>query len=309
MRRAAPEEPFDRLFRTLRGRDDDPAYGPLLQAAARAGDPRALFSLGTWTVSGRRALGIRRDRERAGALVLAGARHFCVAALWAADWYERGHVLPKDAALAVVWYRRAARRGSIEARYQLYRCYTYGLGVAADPAVAARYRTAALRLGYDEATDRAGQRYPEPYDRALLRRADGHQDAAYRQLVERGAAAGDGRAQHQLALWLAAGHRALRVAADPARARVLLAAAARHVGAAARDLGTWHERGHLVRRAPTLAVAWYRRAARLGSVAARRDLARCYADGVGVAVDRRRAERYLAEAADLSGDGAPPTGA
>lgn len=305
MRREAPEEPFDRLFRTNRGADDAPAYGRLLHAAARAGDPRALFSLGTWTVSGSRALGIRRDRDRAGALVLAGARHFCVAALWAGDWYERGHVLPEDATLAVTWYRRAARLGSIMARHELFRCYSYGIGVAADPAVAARFANAADRLGYEEVADRPtiSATYPEPYDRALLRWHDGHRDAECRQLVERGAAAGDGRAQHQLGLWLAAGHRGLGVGADPARARTLLTAAARHVGAAARDLGTWCERGHLVPRDPTQAVAWYRRAARLGSVAARRDLARCYADGLGVAVDRRRAERYLTEVADLDGKG------
>lgn len=174
MRREAPEEPFE--FHCFA-----PTAEPMtpLRTAGCYTPQRAPADPGrrrTWTVSGSRALGIRRDCDRAGALVLAGARHFCVAALWAGDWYERGHVLPKDATLAVAWYRRAARLGSIVARHELFRCYSYGIGVAADPAVAARFANAADRLGYEEAADRPtiSATYPEPYDRALLRWHDGH---------------------------------------------------------------------------------------------------------------------------------------
>lgn len=286
-------EPFDRFFASWRR---DRLDGGALRASALAGDPRGLFSVGTWSVSGSRKAGIPRDRERAGALVLAGAQHFCLAALCAGVWHELGRVFAKDLAAAVSYYRRAARLGAIGGYVELGRCYWWGIGVDANRARADRYFDRAADLGYDD--DDGG---PEPFDRVHVA-PGGRYSAEQQRLIERGAAAGDGRAQLLVAQWLVAGSGSRRGSADTRRAVELLTAAARHVGGAAYELGAWYERGHLVRRSSARAVVWYRRAVRLGSVAGRRALARCYTDGVGVVASPRAAARWLAEVARIDAE-------
>jgi TPR repeat protein len=55
---------------------------------------------------------------------------------------------------AVDWFRRAADRGLPEAMLNLATLYEQGAGIAADPALAHRFYSAAVEAGFEEARPR-----------------------------------------------------------------------------------------------------------------------------------------------------------
>ncbi len=56
----------------------------------------------------------------------------CVSMLYVADCYSDGSDVEIDERLAAFWYRKAAKRGVVDAMYELARCYSVGTGVPQD---------------------------------------------------------------------------------------------------------------------------------------------------------------------------------
>ena len=65
--------------------------------------------------------------------------------------YEEGEGVPKDAAKAAVWYRKAAEQGLAASQLQLGRLYYLGEGVPKDAAKAAAWLRKAAEQGLAEA--------------------------------------------------------------------------------------------------------------------------------------------------------------
>ncbi len=62
--------------------------------------------------------------------------------------------MPKDAAQAAAWYRRAANQGDADAQYSLGRLYENGTGVPKDTAQAAAWYRKAADQGHADAKQR-----------------------------------------------------------------------------------------------------------------------------------------------------------
>ena len=62
--------------------------------------------------------------------------------------------MQQDYAQALAWYRKSAHKGVPEALYSLGGLYEKGLGVAADPRLAAKWWGKAAALGYEPARKR-----------------------------------------------------------------------------------------------------------------------------------------------------------
>jgi len=65
--------------------------------------------------------------------------------------YSTGQGVPKDAAKAVHWYRKAAEQGSASAQSNLGNVYEYGLGVLKDVVLAHMWFNIASANGAQEA--------------------------------------------------------------------------------------------------------------------------------------------------------------
>ena len=67
--------------------------------------------------------------------------------------------MPKDYAAAVAWWRQAARRGDVEAEYNMGHAYANGIGVLKDYKVAAQWWQKAANKGYAPAMTKLGFLY------------------------------------------------------------------------------------------------------------------------------------------------------
>lgn len=144
-------EPFDEAVRVLYGRRTDwKKYRALIEAASAAGDARAQYAMATWHLHGHDEMGIRRRPKEALPLLVKAARHVGLAALDLAFAYEMGRLVPRDERAALGWYRRAARLGCVQARFEIGRCLHWGIGTPRNEAAARRHSAIAARLGYVE---------------------------------------------------------------------------------------------------------------------------------------------------------------
>ncbi|MBL8720254.1 MAG: sel1 repeat family protein [Myxococcales bacterium] len=104
---------------------------PLLVRAARLGDPRAVYALGTWYLHGKRPV-VERDLPRGTRMLLRAARAGVPDAQYDIGVsYSRGVGVRESASEAAAWFRKAARNGDVRAQVALARCYDDGDGVRA----------------------------------------------------------------------------------------------------------------------------------------------------------------------------------
>jgi localization factor PodJL len=120
--------------------------GPLpLREAAEAGDPKALFEIGSRYAEGR---GSKADMktaakwyEKAADLGLAPAQYRI------GNFYEKGLGIDRDIAKAKTWYQMAAEQGNASAMHNLAVLYAMGADGTADNESAARWFQNAAELG------------------------------------------------------------------------------------------------------------------------------------------------------------------
>lgn len=143
-------EPFDDAMHVrYRGHVDWTRYRRLIETAHAAGDARATYAMATWYLRGYREVGVKRQPKRAVPLLVIAARRFALAALELAFAYETGRwVGRRDPEAALRLYRKAVRLGSVRARYEVGRCYWWGIGTKKNERTATRFLRDAERLGY-----------------------------------------------------------------------------------------------------------------------------------------------------------------
>ena len=120
--------------------------GPLpLREAAEAGDPKALFEVGSRYAEGR---GTKADMkaaakwyEKSAELGLAPAQYRI------GNFYEKGLGVDRDIAKAKTWYQMAAEQGNASAMHNLAVLFAMGADGAADNDSAARWFQKAAELG------------------------------------------------------------------------------------------------------------------------------------------------------------------
>jgi len=152
-----------------------------------------------------------------------------------------------------------------------------------------------------QSATRPAKAYIEPFDAAMMEvyRA-APRWRVYRRLVEKAAKAGDDRAAYAMATWYLHGHEQVGVRKNFRSARRWLERGARSMALAMLDLASANERGVLgLPEDAGAAYALYVRAAEFGSVCARHEVGRCLFYGIGVAQNRRVAERWFDKAAAL----------
>jgi localization factor PodJL len=116
-----------------------------LREAAEAGDPKALFEIGSRYAEGR---GTKADMktaakwyEKAADLSLAPAQYRI------GNFYEKGLGIDRDIAKAKTWYQMAAEQGNASAMHNLAVLYAMGADGTADNESAARWFQSAAELG------------------------------------------------------------------------------------------------------------------------------------------------------------------
>jgi TPR repeat protein len=206
--------------------------------------------------------------------------------------YAEGRGLPRDAAEAMHWLRRAAEAGQSEAQWHLAMLLSASPpnSVAAeprqDPAQALDWALRAAETGHAESQALAAQ---------LLEHgpAERRHEAAdwYRRAAEGGSAAG--ALGHALGLIRGARNEQGAAAALPWLERAVMA----ELPAALHLLGTMREQGIGAPADMVSAAALQRRAAEAGLSAAQRALGRMMLLGLGVSRDPRRGEEWLRLAA------------
>jgi len=123
----------------------------LLQRAAAADHPLALYALSTWYHFG---VVVRKNRMKAVQLAARAAACGVPDAVYnLAVSHELGEGVAKDEARAFRLFCRAARRGVEGAEYEVGRCYFWGVGVKANRRAAARWFARARKQGDEAALD------------------------------------------------------------------------------------------------------------------------------------------------------------
>lgn len=170
--------------------------------------------------------------------------------LWQGVKYARGRGVPKNPALAVKYFHRAARLGNALAHLKLAKCYENGLGVAKDAAKAAKYRNNVKASPDDTSCS------------PLLRK---RREAAQ---------AGDAQAQFELGECYYFGRHV--VESSVSAVFWYTKAAEQGLPAAQFMLGVLNERGEGVKKNEAKAAKWFRKAADQGHAAAQAALGNCY---------------------------------
>jgi len=126
------------------------------QKAADAGLPEAKFNLATLYYQG---LGVARSREAALPLFTAAAQAGYADAEYMVGEYHRAGLggLPKDGALALSWFLRAARKGHSAAQLMAASIYFSGEGWRAEPQKALIWAELARINGEAQAVQLAGR--------------------------------------------------------------------------------------------------------------------------------------------------------
>lgn len=116
----APYEPFDIAMREPFRRDADwKKYRALVELGVKAGDPLALHAKATWYAHGHRELKIAPSPRRAFALLTAAAPNYNRAMYALALAYRNGKGVAWSWRQWMVWLRRAANHGVLDARLRL----------------------------------------------------------------------------------------------------------------------------------------------------------------------------------------------
>ncbi len=114
---------------------------PALRAAAKGGDPRAQFIMGSHYLE-------KRDFAKAAEWFERAARRgLAVAQYRLGTLYERGRGVPRNAKTALKWYEKAAKAGNVKAMHNLAVMLTNGQGGRTSYAEAARWFLSAARYG------------------------------------------------------------------------------------------------------------------------------------------------------------------
>ena len=172
--------------------------------------------------------------------------------------YENGLGVAQDPAEAAKWYRRAAEQGNANAQFHLGAMYVQGMGVVQDHAEAAKWYRAAAEQGNASAQFDLGNMYD-----GGVGVAQDHAEAAswYRRAAER----------------------------DFAKAQF--------------NLGVMYENGLGVAQDYGEGAKWYRLAAAQGSARAMNNIGLLYENGLGVPRDLAKAYAWYSLAADRFGPG------
>ncbi len=214
-------------------------------------------------------------------LALAGAARADFAAGWAA-YQASDHAAARQSWLPL------ARRGDVDALYNVAALYENGLGVARDPARAAEWYARAAERGLAQAQFALGLAYETG---SGVTANDGEAAVWYRRAADQNLA----RAQYNLGRLHYEG---LGVPKDLALAAEWYQRAARTGFARAQNnLGYMHERGIHLRASAKEAAAWYRKAAKQGLATAQTNLGIMLNFGLGVARDDAEAARWYRVAA------------
>ena len=120
--------------------------GPLpLREAAEAGDPKALFEVGSRYAEGR---GMKADMKTAAKWYEKAAElGFAPAQYRIGNFYEKGLGIARDIAKAKTWYQMAAEQGNASAMHNLAVLFAMGVDGTADNESAARWFLNAAELG------------------------------------------------------------------------------------------------------------------------------------------------------------------
>jgi len=198
----------------------------------------------------------------------------------------------KDAAESVRLFRMGAERGSLLGMFELGRCYRYGLGTRVSPGEALRWFSKASELGNAESSAWLG----DMYDEGVAPVVDRDVDRAFR-LYESSHRQGCFRGTCGLGRCLLWGRGTAR---DERRGVALVreALSKGRVARAAWVLGDAYREGVGVSRDARRAVKLYRQAAECQVVEAMERLAECLFFGIGCAMDRAEAGRWIAAARD-----------
>jgi localization factor PodJL len=212
--------------RAVAAASDVPGIGPEpLRSAAAAGDPAAIYEIGSRYAEGR---GAPRDLAEAALWYKRAADAGLAPAQYRlGSLHERGQGVQRDPAQAVSLYRQAAELGNVGAMHNLAVLTSEGAAGAPDPKAAVRWFLAAADYGVKDSQYNLGVVYarglgaatnlPEAYKWFAVAAAAGDKDAAARR--DEVAALLD---QNQLALARAA-VKAWRPKAPPAAANTVAA--------------------------------------------------------------------------------------
>ena len=214
--------------------------------------PQAMFGLGMCYLTG---FGKERDFEQGIMWVRRAANRGVVdAMLILGSCYEEGGFgLPKDGRQAAYWYGKAAEQGNADGQNSLGRCYIMGIGVEKDTVMAVECYRKSAEQGYAIAQYNLGGCY------------------------EKGAG----------------------VAKDLVKAVEWIRKSAEQGYAPAQySLGLCYENGIVVEKNLAQAVEWYRKAAAQGHAEAQYALGRCLENGIGVKKDLAQAVEWYRKAAD-----------
>lgn len=195
----------------------------------------------------------------------------------AAEILSRGLGVSQDLSQAAQLYSKAAEKGVLESQFQTALFMLQGQYLTKDEAKARAYLEKAVAGGHALAAFNLGQ--------LVLSKAtsDADRKKAY-DLFLRAADAGLADAQYAVSQFLANGTGG--VAFDEAKARVWLEKAARqNYDTAMLDYASWLIDGIGGKKDYSAGFGWMKRAAEGGNVAAQRQLARLYENGIGTKGD------------------------
>jgi TPR repeat protein len=200
--------------------------------------------------------------------------------------YERGVGVPRNFTKALEWHQKAADAGEKEAYMRLALCYEIGMGAAADADRALKNLKKAAEMGLVPAMHKLAGLYL--HGRGLPR-----DEAAGFDLLVKAADAGDPSALVDLGLTLRDGLFGRKAEPAKARARLLQAAEAGHVGAALAYAAMLRE-GTGGKAEPESALAWYLTAQKAGLKAEELDKAVAELQGACSAAQAATAEKAAA---------------
>lgn len=235
--------------------------------------PQAMFGLGMCYLTG---FGKERDFEQGIMWVRRAANRGVVdAMLILGSCYEEGGFgLPKDGRQAAYWYGKAAEQGNADGQNSLGRCYIMGTGVEKDTVMAVECYRKSAEQGYAIAQYNLGGCYEKGAGVAkdLVKAVE---------WIRKSAEQGYAPAQYSLGLCYENG---IVVEKNLAQAVEWYRKAAEQGHAEAQyALGRCLENGIGVgKKNPTEAVKWYRKAAEKGHVEAQYALGCCLENGIGV---------------------------
>jgi len=194
--------------------------------------------------------------------------------------YSKGQGVAQDYAEAVKHYRKAAQQGNASAQFSLGSRYVQGQGVAKDLTEAVKWFEKAAEQGDADAQFNLGIMF------AHGRGVPKDQGVAVR-WFRRADASGHPFAQFNLGFMYERGQGVKSSASEAAR--FYRKAAVQGHTKAQFSLGVLHDRGRGVAKSASQAVAWYAKAAAAGHAAAQFNLGSKHERGEGVPMDKARA--------------------